>query len=150
MAALLVACGNADGDGSPGGTEAGDSFPMTINGAFGRTRIDRKPERIAAVGFLRDGDDALALGVTPVAMTANDLFPESFAPWTLEALGSAGTTVLNAPEGLLPFERIAAAQPDLILATDDRTLGDHHDRLAGIAPTLAYTIGGSRTVAAAG
>ncbi|MGH3933675.1 MAG: iron-siderophore ABC transporter substrate-binding protein [Pseudonocardiaceae bacterium] len=141
LAALLVACGDANGNGSPGGSGAGDGFPLTIDGAFGPTRIDRRPERVVAVGFMRDGDDALALGVTPVAMAANENFPEGFAPWTLEALGSAKPAVLDAPEGLLPFERIAAAQPDLILATDDRTLADYHDRLARIAPTLAYTIG---------
>ncbi|MDQ3988602.1 MAG: iron-siderophore ABC transporter substrate-binding protein [Actinomycetota bacterium] len=139
LVALLAGCGSDD---SAPDAQAGDGgFPVTIDGAFGPTRIDRRPERVVAAGFLRDGDDALALGVTPVAMATSGNFPEpGLAPWTLQALGSAKPTIFDVTDGL-PFERIAAARPDLILATDDRTLADHHDRLAGIAPVLAYTTG---------
>lgn len=140
LTALLAGCGSDDD--SPPDAPVGDGrFPVTIEGAFGPTRIDRRPERVVAVGFLRDGDDAVALGVTPVAMASSGNFPETgLAPWTLQALGSAKPTILETTDGL-PFEQIATAQPDLILATDDRTLAEHHDILAGIAPTLAYVTG---------
>ncbi|MGH2943790.1 MAG: iron-siderophore ABC transporter substrate-binding protein [Solirubrobacteraceae bacterium] len=138
-AALLGCGGDEDGDGAAGGP-ADDAFPVTIDGAFGPTRIARRPERVVAAGFLRDGDDALALGITPIAMATLDSFPAGFSPWTLAALGSAKPVRLAATERM-PFERIAAARPDLILATDVRALEQHYDKLAGIAPTLAYTKG---------
>lgn len=141
LAALLAGCGSDAS--SPDAPAGDDQFPVTIDGAFGPTRIDRKPERVVAVGYLRDGDDAVALGVIPVAMATGGNFPETgLAPWTLQALGSAKPTILETGDDVLfPFEQIAAAQPDLILATDDRALEEHHDTLAGIAPTLAYATG---------
>ncbi|MGH8933793.1 MAG: ABC transporter substrate-binding protein, partial [Egibacteraceae bacterium] len=137
-AALLAGCGASDRGGDVPDDTGG--FPVTIDGAFGPTRIERRPARVAAVGFLRDGDDALALGITPVLMGVSGNFPEGLAPWTRAALGSATPPTVDVSEDL-PLEQVAAARPDLILATDDRTLADHHDRLTGIAPVLAYTVG---------
>lgn len=140
LAALLAGCGSDDGS-SPDAPVGEGGFPVTIEGAFGPTRIGRRPERVVAAGYLRDGDDAVALGVIPVAMATSENFPETgLASWTLQALGAAKPTLLDTTDGL-PFEQIAAARPDLILATDDRTLEEHHDTLTGIAPTLAYATG---------
>ena len=137
-AALLAGRGTPDrGGDAPDGA---GGFPVTIDGAFGPTRIERRPARVAAVGFLRDGDDAVALGVTPVVMGVSGNFSEGLAPWTRAALGPATPPTVDVSEDL-PLEQVAAARPDLILATDDRTLADHHARLAGIAPVLAYTVG---------
>jgi len=138
-AAFLVACGRTNGGDAPAGGAAGAGFPLSIDGAFGPTAIDRRPERVVAVGFLRDGDDAVALGITPVAMATSGNF-EGLAPWTVQALGGADPVILEVTDDL-PFEQIAAARPDLILATDDRALPDHHARLAAIAPTLSYVTG---------
>jgi len=59
---------------------------VSIDGAFGPTRIGRRPARVAAVGFQRDGDDALALGVTPVAMATSGNFPGD-GPGSVDAAG---------------------------------------------------------------
>ena len=55
----------------------------------------------------------------------------------LEALGDAKTRRLDTTNGL-PFEQIAAARPDLILATDEYELERNRAKLTRIAPTLAY------------
>lgn len=136
-ALALSACGS-DEPTSTGSAAASDGFPVTVNGAFGPTRITARPERVAAVGFLRDADVALALGVTPVAMAEASFLPKGYTPWVLEALGTAKTKRLDTTNGL-PFEQIAAARPDLILATDDYTLDKDRTTLTRIAPTSAYT-----------
>ncbi|MDH6214344.1 ABC transporter substrate-binding protein [Streptomyces pseudovenezuelae] len=41
----------------------------------------------------------------------------------------------------LPFETIAAARPDLILASDDYQLHDHYPKFQRLAPTLSYRKG---------
>lgn len=139
-ALALGACG-ADDDPKPAGPAAtADAFPVTVDGAFGPTRIAERPERVAAVGFLRDADVALALGVTPVAMAKADFLPKAYTPWVLDALGASKTKRLDTTDGL-QFEQIAAARPDLILATDDYTLEEDHAKLARIAPTVAYAKG---------
>ncbi|MGH2943126.1 MAG: ABC transporter substrate-binding protein, partial [Solirubrobacteraceae bacterium] len=135
-ALALGGCGSDD-DSSATGPAPGDEFPVTVDGAFGPTRIPERPERVAAVGFLRDADVALALGVTPVAMATAGFLPKGLSPWVLEALGAAETKRLDTTNGL-PFEQIAATRPDLILATDDYELERNRAKLARIAPTVAY------------
>jgi iron complex transport system substrate-binding protein len=61
-------------------------------------------------------------------------------PWIaeeLDALGAETPTVLpNGDE--VPFEAIAAAQPDVILANYSGITQEDYDKLTAIAPTVAY------------
>ncbi|MCK9923690.1 ABC transporter substrate-binding protein [Frankia sp. AgPm24] len=135
----LTACGD-DSTGSTGGasTTATTGFPLTIRGAEGDTVLKTQPQRIVTVGFERDTDEAVSLGVLPVAITPATNFDSGLPPWV-----EARLTGKKAPEQLsyednLPFERIAALRPDLILATDSYSLSDDFKNLTAIAPTLSY------------
>ncbi|MGH3963276.1 MAG: iron-siderophore ABC transporter substrate-binding protein [Pseudonocardiaceae bacterium] len=133
----LAACG---GNGSTTETPpaAGSTgFPVTLTGKEGTATIPAEPQRVIAVGFQRDTDTALALGVTPIAMVENALFPSLIAPWVEAELPDRKPELLNIDNGL-PFEKIAGLRPDLILATDSYELTDNYARLAEIAPTLSY------------
>lgn len=136
----LAACGaNSSTTGTPPATGSA-GFPLTLQGKEGTATIPAKPQRVIAVGFQRDTDTALALGVTPIAMVENALFPSLIAPWVDAELRDPKPELLNTENGL-PFEKIVGLRPDLILATDSYELTDNYARLAEIAPTLSYVNG---------
>ena len=131
----LAACGGDPATTTP--SAAGSAgFPVTLKGKEGTATIPAQPRRVIAVGFQRDTDTALALGVTPIAMTENTLFPNRIAPWVESKLTDPKPELLNTA---IPIEKIAGLRPDLILATDSYELTDSYSRLVQIAPTLSYT-----------
>ncbi|MDX6744042.1 ABC transporter substrate-binding protein [Actinocorallia sp. A-T 12471] len=137
-AALTAACGG--GEDTPETTPSGGAaagFPVTINGKEGKTVLQSAPSRVVSVGFLRDTDEAVSLGVVPVAVTPAINFPSGLPPWVEAKLGGKAPEQL-AYEDSLPFEKIAALTPDLILATDSYGLADDFADLSAIAPTLSY------------
>lgn len=141
--AVLAACGRAGGTDRPGTPEAG--FPVTVEGAEGPTTLDAPPSRVVSVGLYRDTDAAVALGVVPLATP--DLAPQApggTTPWLRDALGPRPAPALLSTSGGLPFERIAALRPDLVLATDHSALAADHGTLSGIAPTLSSASGYNR------
>ena len=101
---------------APAGGAAGGAFPVSIPHKFGSTEITAEPQRVVAVGLLEQ-DALLALGVVPVATTEwFGGYPGAIHPWAQDALGSAAPPeVLTNTDGI-QFERIAALQPDLIIA----------------------------------
>lgn len=128
-------------------SEAGDTaagFPVTIEHAFGETTLDARPERVLTWGW-GSTDAALALDVVPVAMPAavyggNE---DQVLPWNAEklaALGAETPTLLSNADGgaTIPFEEIAAAAPDVILAVYSGVTAEEYARLSEIAPTIAY------------
>lgn len=111
------------------------SFPVTIEHRFGSTTFDAPPERVITLG-LQWTDVLLALGEEPVAHIAEEPAGEGgIFPWQAGLLdGSTGLTAQTVEE--IPYEQIAALQPDLILVTylaEDQTV---YDRLNEIAPTI--------------
>jgi iron complex transport system substrate-binding protein len=153
---LALACGDDDdtgsdegnGDATPAATEtapaqtedaATEAFPVTIEHKFGSMTVEQEPERVISLGF-SEQDPLLALGVVPIAI--RDWFgdqPHAVWPWAQDELGGAEPEVLNMPFGELDFERIAALQPDLIVATHSGITEEEYNTLANIAPTLAQT-----------
>lgn len=136
----LTACGvnGSNPDGPSGDSSAG--FPVTLPGKEGTATIPTKPERVVALGFQRDGETAVALGVVPVAMSENTLFPNRISPWAEAKLPEPRPELLNTAESF-PFEKIASLRPDVLLATDSYVLTDHYERLSQIAPTVSYLAG---------
>lgn len=134
----LTACGGLTTEAPPPTGSSG--FPLILVGKEGTTTIPTEPRRVITVGFQRDTDTALALGVTPTAMVKHAFFPNGIAPWVESALTGPRAELLDATAGL-PFEKIAGLRPDLILATDDYELTGNYARLAQIAPTLSYVDG---------
>ncbi len=132
----LAACGGGSATTTPP-TAGSAGFPVTLKGKEGTATIPAQPQRVIAVGFQRDTDTALALGITPIAMPENTLFPNLIAPWVESELTDPKPELLNTANGI-PFEKITGLRPDLILATDSYELTDIYTRLAQIAPTLSY------------
>lgn len=153
LIAVTGACGGSSSDdasesgGSGGAGAAGEgaesdasaeAFPVTIEHEYGSTTIEQEPERVVTVG-LTDHDSVLALGVGPVGVM--DWFgdhPYATWPWAqddLEALG-AEPEIVGDTSGI-GFEKVAAAQPDLILAVYAGLTQEEYDTLSQIAPTVA-------------
>lgn len=118
------------------GAEAAAGFPLTIEHKYGSTTIESVPERIVTVGLLEQ-DPLLALGITPVGTTEwFGGYPGSIWPWAQPLLGdSVPASVGDATA--VDAERVAALDPDVILALYSGLTQEQYDQLAGIAPTVA-------------
>lgn len=140
-ALLLAGCTAAPATNDPG-TASGDAFPVTLEHAFGETVIEAEPERVVTWGW-GSTDAALAVGVVPVAMAYQSYGGDEngIHPWTQEKLDELGAeTPIVLPESSeeIPFEEIADAEPDLILAVFSGITADDYELLSAIAPTVAY------------
>ncbi|NHC12209.1 iron-siderophore ABC transporter substrate-binding protein [Motilibacter deserti] len=141
---LVAACGGSDdGDAAdsgaqPSGSASAGAFPVSIPHALGTTTVEEQPERVVTLGW-GSQDVALALGVVPVGMPKFTYGgnAEGILPWDEDKLAGAEPTLLDESDGV-PFEAVAALQPDLILATYSGIQQADYDRLAQIAPTVAY------------
>ena len=120
-------------------TAASGSFPVTIEHAFGETTIDQQPNRVVTWGW-GSADDAIALGVTPVAMPFQSYAGDEngVLPWIKEALEGEEMPVILPDTQEPPYEDIAAAAPDVILAAYSGITEQEYDLLSEIAPVVAY------------
>lgn len=143
--AALAACSTD----TPGGSTATSSasgtttatFPVTIEHAFGETVISKQPGRVATISWANQ-DAAIALGVVPAAMPFASYGGDAdgYLPWTLaalEALGADRPELLDEADGL-DFEGLATAAPDVILGAYSGITQEDYDKLAKVAPTVAY------------
>lgn len=145
LTTALAACSSptADPGGSPAASTSTDAaFPLTIDHAFGSTTIESRPERVVTWGW-GSTEASIAVGVTPVAIGyqayAGD--DEGVLPWVREAVegsGDALPTILPDSGEEVPFEAIAAARPDVILAQYSGLTQEQYDTLSAIAPVVAY------------
>ncbi len=145
-AVVVAACSGSSGDDadarpSDGAPAAETAFPVTVEHAFGETEIPDEPERVVTWGW-GSADAAIALGVVPAAIPFDDYAgdEDGVLPWIDDALDEMGADV---PEVLPnveepPFEAIAAAEPDLILAAYSGITAEEYELLSAIAPTVAY------------
>lgn len=137
LVAGLAACSDAAVPReSPVSAAADGRYPVTLDSPFGTTELTAQPARVAVVSAV-DLDIALALGVVPVtAPRPGDLPPD---PWTQDALADVEDEVdfYDSTDGT-DHAAIAAAEPDVILATSGWSLDEDYDRLATIAPVVSY------------
>ncbi len=148
---LLAACAsggtgsNDDTTDDTGTGAASGAFPVTIANTFGETTIDSQPERVATVNW-GNHDVPVALGVVPVGIqksTYGDDDDDGVLPWTyegLEALGATGDdlpVLFDETDGI-PFEQVANATPDVILAAYSGLTEEDWTTLSQIAPTVSY------------
>lgn len=141
----LSACssddGSTDADADSSNGAAAEGFPRDVEHAFGSTEIPEQPERVATVGWTSH-DISLALGVAPVGIPeqsyggneggATDWYDDAVA----ELGAEAPATYVEAEE--LPYEAIAATEPDVILAVQSAITQEQFDQLSDIAPVVAY------------
>lgn len=134
----LAACGS-DGSADEASTTAGDgAFPVTIEHAYGSTTVEQAPSRIVTVGF-NDLDFVLALGETPVATRAYSGYAYQARPWAADYAHD----IPEVGEMELQYEKIAEADPDLIVGTYSLTERSGYDTLAALAPTIGDLQGAS-------
>ncbi|TCM47028.1 iron-siderophore ABC transporter substrate-binding protein [Kribbella sp. VKM Ac-2568] len=138
VATTLAACGSdADEQAAPAG-DASAGFPVTLKNTFGETTIEKKPERIVTLGWNAQ-DVVYALDETPVGMPKITYgpTPAGVTAWDTEHFDAAKTTLLDTTDSI-PFEKVAALRPDVILAPYEGFDKATYTKLSEIAPTVAY------------
>ncbi|WP_406143270.1 iron-siderophore ABC transporter substrate-binding protein [Streptomyces sp. NBC_01012] len=148
--ALLAGCGSDSQDTASDKAPAASSgvFPVTVEHAFGSTKITKAPERVVSVGYT-DDQAILALGIKPVGMV--DQYPNPAGkspdintqwPWAKEKWGDTRPEVVMSNGDSGPnYEKIAALRPDLIVAVYSEIDKAAYDKLSKIAPTVGRTKG---------
>jgi iron complex transport system substrate-binding protein len=139
---VFAACGdNGDGDAAPASTDGQSAYPVTIRSKHGSATITQRPARVVTLDN-QATDDALALGVTPVAIPKVTYVPGDMQVWTKQALSGKQPRLINIDNGI-PYEQVAALRPDLILATNTFPLEEKsvYDRVRRIAPTVHFAKG---------
>jgi len=133
----LAACGSDDKSQAPA-AEASAGFPVTLKNTFGETTIEKKPERIVTLGWNAQ-DVVYALGETPVGMpkVTYGPTPAGTTAWDADKFDPAKTTLLDTTDNI-PFEKLAALRPDVILAPYEGFDKATYTKLSEIAPTVAY------------
>lgn len=131
MSLVSAACSSGGEDDS---STADEEFnPVTFTSPWGDSTLEARPERIAAVGY-KDTDIVASMGETPVIVPENTVRQET---WTLDALSKDPAVTFEYTEnGMPPMEELAAAEPDLIIASQ-LDLKDVYDQLSDIAPVIA-------------
>ncbi|MEV6180957.1 iron-siderophore ABC transporter substrate-binding protein [Streptomyces sp. NPDC052015] len=147
---LLAGCGSdsADDDKSADNASASAAgvFPVTVEHAFGSTKIAKAPQRVVSVGYT-DDQTILAFGIKPVGMV--DQYPNPAGqtpdintqwPWVKDKWGDTQPEVIMKNGDSGPnYEKIAALRPDLIIAVYSEIDQAAYDKLSKIAPTVGRT-----------
>jgi iron complex transport system substrate-binding protein len=120
---------------------AAGRFPVTVEHRYGSTEITAAPQRVVALGYT-DPDALLAVGVAPVGIVNWFNVPPANNRWTWEeaAYGGAVPEVVGERDEY-NLEKIAALQPDLIVAAYSGMTQEQYDRLSQIAKVVAQPTG---------
>lgn len=138
-AALLAACGN------PSGSAGGSGATTPVKHALGTAEVPESPTRIAAVNWLNH-DVLLALGIMPVGFAKQTWGVEDDSGmliWVKEKVdalvadGAERPTLFDETSGI-DFEGVSSTKPEVIIATYSGLEQADYDKLAKIAPTVAY------------
>ncbi|MFE1025707.1 iron-siderophore ABC transporter substrate-binding protein [Streptomyces sp. NPDC058818] len=150
-AGLLAGCGSGSNDsadkaGNDTSAAASGAFPVTVEHAFGTTKVTEAPKRVVSVGYT-DDQTILAFGIKPVGMV--DQYPNPPGqspdintqwPWVKDQWGDTKPEVIMKNGDSGPnFEKIAALRPDLIVAVYSEIDQAAYDKLSKIAPTVGRT-----------
>nr|WP_228508266.1 iron-siderophore ABC transporter substrate-binding protein [Herbiconiux sp. VKM Ac-1786] len=142
-ALVLAGCSTGAAGDAPASDSAATGGDVTIEHAFGETTVPADPQNVVTLGW-GSTDAAIALGTIPVAIPFDSYAgdDQGVLPWVKEAVEKAGAEM---PEVLPettddepPYEAIAAADPDVILAVYSGITEEQYETLSQIAPTVAY------------
>ncbi len=131
LALAMTAC-SSGGDG-----ESSDAAGVTVSSKFGEAVVPADPQRVVSVGY-NDQDTLLALGTVPVGVF--DWYgnqPDATWPWAHDLLGGANPTIVGTANTGLSVEKVASANPDLIVGTYSGLSQGEYDKLSALAPTVA-------------
>ncbi|MFE3555816.1 iron-siderophore ABC transporter substrate-binding protein [Streptomyces sp. NPDC059193] len=147
---LLAGCSDpadkADKKNDGAAPAAAGTFPVTVDHAFGSTKVAKAPQRVVSVGYT-DDQAILAFGIKPVGMVDQYPNPPGTSPdintqwpWVQDAWGDARPeVVMNNGDTGPNYEKIAALRPDLIIAVYSEIDQAAYDKLSKIAPTVGRT-----------
>ncbi|MFE6839938.1 iron-siderophore ABC transporter substrate-binding protein [Streptomyces sp. NPDC057705] len=148
---LLSGCGSdaedpSAGKGDDAPAAAAGTFPVTVEHAFGSTKVAKAPRRVVSVGYT-DDQAILAFGIKPVGMV--DQYPNPPGagpdintqwPWVKDKWGDTRPeVVMNNGDTGPNYEKIAALRPDLIIAVYSEIDQAAYEKLSKIAPTVGRT-----------
>lgn len=140
VAALLVLTGcataTAPADAPSGALPAAEGttqYPLTLTTWAGETVLERRPERVAVIGFSPNVDALEVLGVVPVYSQAEETAWPWRDPGWFAQIEFRDTATRRDP---INFEAIASTNPDLIVATNYVQEQAEFERLSAIAPVL--------------
>lgn len=111
--------------------EGTTSYPLALETAYGETTLEERPERIAVIGGLGDQESVLALDIAPVVGSDSGMYY-----WNEGTRFDEVDTFVDPWADAFEFEKLLAAEPDLIVASTYGKLEDDFERLASIAPVL--------------
>lgn len=132
-AVFSAACGSTAADDKTDTPTTNSS--VTVTHARGEVTVPATPSRVVVLGS-GDALMASALGATVVAAVANPSSADKNWPGTQPPLNSDVMTLDSVKPNV---ETIAAARPDIILATTaQQSYVDLYDQLTNIAPTIIY------------
>ncbi|MPY84533.1 MAG: ABC transporter substrate-binding protein [Actinophytocola sp.] len=144
LTVALSACGDSAGSeshaGHEGNSDSSGAFPVTVEHKYGTTKIPSEPKRVVTLG-LSDQDAVLALGIKPVG--AVDWFkerPYGKWPWTDKLWGKDRPQIVGERDEY-NMEKIAALQPDVIIAQYSGMKKEQYETLSEIAPVVAQPKG---------
>ncbi|MEM8700664.1 MAG: ABC transporter substrate-binding protein [Pseudomonadota bacterium] len=108
---------------------------LVFEHAYGISTLDRPAGRVVSLGYTTQ-DPLLALGVVPLAVRQwFGSFPYGVWPWAQPHLGDAKPQLLI---GEVSMERVAALNPDLIVAIGSGISKAEYRVLSQIAPVLMH------------
>ncbi|MFJ3722969.1 iron-siderophore ABC transporter substrate-binding protein [Streptomyces sp. NPDC090045] len=148
---LLAGCGSdtkdqSDKKSADAPAAAAGTFPVTVEHAFGSTKVAKAPQRVVSVGYT-DDQAILAFGIKPVGMVDQYPNPPGTSPdintqwpWVKAKWGDTRPeVVMNNGDTGPNYEKIAALRPDLIIAVYSEIDQAAYDKLSKIAPTVGRT-----------
>lgn len=153
LGCLLVAVSGCSGPSGTGtsSTSSGVSsglddaaFPVTIKHMLGEATITKRPDRVVTLG-LAEGDIALALGVTPVAMVGNPWSDDHRFPWVGDDYDLSDVQFLPMDVTTTSAERIAALRPDLVIATTASADAGMYEDASGFGVPIIAPLTGPMT-----
>lgn len=144
LASALILSGCASSGTEPGSSPSGGAgFPVTITSTLGSATVTAQPTRVATISWTNQ-DVAAALGIVPVTEPTalyGDDNTDGLLPWTYDAFmkipGKKLPAQHNETDGI-PFEKISAAAPDVILGGYSGLSQEDFDTLNKIAPTVGF------------
>ena len=142
LTALVLLAGCSTATDTADDSTAGSEEAVTIEHAFGETAVPADPQNVVTLGW-GSTDAAIAVGVIPVAIPFDSYAgdEDGVLPWVAEAVADAGAelpTILPDSPDEPPYEAIAEADPDVILAVYSGITEEQYETLSAIAPTVAY------------
>jgi iron complex transport system substrate-binding protein len=131
LLAAATACGSANSDDATSASAGNDTVSVTHR--YGTTEVAGRPQRIVSLD-MQWTDVLIAMGQPPIGYISDYNVEGGSFPWRGDALDDA--TAMKAVDAL-PWEQIAALEPDLIVVTYFAQNQADYDRLSAIAPTVA-------------